>query len=49
MEYDIKNTFYLKCLCCNNILIDVEIKDEHLDPMVVFNCDVEYGKEYRLM
>lgn len=43
MDYDKENTLYLKCPCCENVLVDVKIKENHLDPMTV----IDYGIEYK--
>lgn len=40
MEYDVENTMYLKCPCCDNVLIDRKAEDVWNEPLSI----VDYGR-----
>lgn len=40
--YDGECTLYLKCPYCDNVLIDVEINEKHLDYLTIFDYGIEH-------
>lgn len=42
MAYDNENTIYLKCPCCDMVLVDKKVEEKHLGSLVV----VDYGIDH---
>lgn len=42
MIYDIENTWYLKCPCCDKILVDVDLSEKSIEELIV----VDNGRIY---
>lgn len=38
MVYDMENTFYLKCPCCDEVLVDARAKDVWNEPLSIIDC-----------
>lgn len=38
MVYDRENTFYLKCPCCDDVLVDARAEDVWKEPLSVVDC-----------
>lgn len=38
MVYDMENTFYLKCPCCDEVLVDARAEDVWNEPLSIIDC-----------